>query len=86
MGNDPNDVWSTFKSDSKVMELSKFVKVIFIIVVNQAGCNKTFSDLRVKQMDHCSWLSLEKLDKMSKVSYNYHIILVLDSPQLSVMI
>jgi hypothetical protein len=32
-------------------------------------------------MDHRSRLGLEKLDKMTKVSYNYHIILVLDSPQ-----
>ena len=68
MGKDPNDVWSAFESDSEVMELSKFAKIIFSIVVNQAGCERTFSNLKVKQTDRCSRLGLEKLDKMTKVS------------------
>ena len=51
-----------------MMELSKFVKIIFSIVVNQAGCEWTFSDLKVKQTDRRSQLGLEKLDKMTKVS------------------
>jgi hypothetical protein len=42
MGKDPNDVWSAFESDSEVTELSKFAKMIFSIVVNQAGCKQTF--------------------------------------------
>jgi hypothetical protein len=81
MGKDPNDVWSAFESDSEVAELSKFAKMIFSIVVNQAGCKQTFSDLKVKQTDRRSRLGLEKLDKMTKVSENYNIHLVLDSPQ-----
>ena len=40
MGKDSNDVWSAFKSDSEVMEL------IFSIVVNQTGCERTFSSSR----------------------------------------
>ena len=68
MGKDLNDVWLAFESDSAVMELSKFAKIIFSIVINQAGCERTFSDLKVKQTDHRSRLGLEKLDKMTKVS------------------
>ena len=68
MGKDPNDVWSAFESDLGVAELSKFAKMIFNIVVNQAGCKQPFSDLKVKQMDRRSRLGLEKLDKMMKVS------------------
>src|SRR5882762_4245313 len=81
MGKDPNDVWSAFESDSEVAELSKFAKMIFSIVVNQAGCERTFSDLKVKQMDRCSRLGLQKLDKMTKVSEKYDIHLAHDSPQ-----
>lgn len=80
MGKDPNDVWSAFESDSEAVELSKFAKMIFSIVVNQAGCERTFSDLKVKQTDRRSRLGLEKLDKMTKVSENYNIHLVRDSP------
>ena len=48
MGKDLNDVWSAFESDSEVTELSKFAKMIFSIVINQAGCKQTFSNLKVK--------------------------------------
>ena len=81
MGKDPNDVWSAFESDSEVAELSKFAKIIFSIVVNQVGCEWTFSDLEVKQTDHRSQLGLEKLDKMTKVSGKYNLHLVHNSPQ-----
>jgi hypothetical protein len=51
--------------------------MIFSIVVNQAGCERTFSDLKVKQTDRHSRLGLEKLEKMMKVSENFNIHLVL---------
>jgi hypothetical protein len=54
MGKNPNDVWSAFKSDLEVVELSKFAKMIFSIVINQAGC-------KVKQMDCCSWLRISHI-------------------------
>ena len=56
MGKDLNNMWSAFESDSEMMELSKFAKMIFSIVVNQAGCKQTFSKLKVKQTDRRSRL------------------------------
>ena len=73
MGKDLNDVWSAFESDSEVAEPSKFAKMIFSIFVNQTGCEQTFSDLQFKQTDCCSWLGLEKLDKMMRVSKKYNL-------------
>jgi hypothetical protein len=36
------------------------------IIVNQAGCERVFSDLKVKQTQHRNRLKIEKLEKMTK--------------------
>jgi hypothetical protein len=66
-------VWTAFESLPEVSEFATFAKLIFTIVVNQAGCKRTFSDLKVKQTQCQHRLGLEKLDKMTKVdSHNYY--------------
>jgi hypothetical protein len=42
-------VWTAFESQPEVAELAAFTKLIFTIVVNQAGCEQTFSDVKIKQ-------------------------------------
>jgi hypothetical protein len=46
-------VWTTFETLPEVSALATFAKLIFAIVVNQAGCERTFSDLKVKQTQRC---------------------------------
>lgn len=66
---DPVAVWTAFGSmSSETKELSRFAVDIFKIVVNQAGCERVFSDLKIKQTQRRNRLSLAKLDKMTKVS------------------
>ncbi|KAJ6607786.1 ribonuclease H-like domain-containing protein, partial [Mycena sp. CBHHK59/15] len=50
-----------------IAELADFAILILKIVVNQAGCERVFSDLKVKQTQWCNRLRLKKLDKMTKV-------------------
>jgi hypothetical protein len=42
-------VWTAFESQAEVVELASFIKLILTIVVNQAGCECTFSNLKIKQ-------------------------------------
>jgi hypothetical protein len=56
------------KCYTNVAKLAKFVKIILTIIVNQAGCEQTFSDLKVKQIQHRNWLGPLKLEKMTKVN------------------
>lgn len=61
-------VWSALECNESVAELAHFVKMILGFVPNQAGCERLFSDLRVKQTHRRNRLGLAKLEKMTKVS------------------
>ncbi|KAJ7760892.1 ribonuclease H-like domain-containing protein [Mycena maculata] len=66
MGRDPIAVWVAL-STPEIAELADFAIMILKIVVNQAGCERVFSDLKVKQTQRRNRLKLEKLDKMTKI-------------------
>ena len=53
--------------------LTNFADCILKIVVNQAGCERVFSDFKVKQTQQYNQLGLPKLKKMTKVSYIHSI-------------
>jgi hypothetical protein len=61
-------VWKQFLNDPKVAELAKFAILLLEIVVNQAGNERVFSDLKIKKTRLRNRLGIPKLDKMSKVS------------------
>ena len=63
---DPIVVWRAFVS-AMTRELAEFAIHILQIVVNQAGCECLFSDLKIKQTDQQNGLGLPKLEKMTKV-------------------
>ena len=52
----------------EVAELSDFAMLLLGLVVNQAGNERTFSDLKIKKSRLRNCLGLPKLQKMSKVS------------------
>ena len=51
----------------EVAELADFAILLLGIVVNQAGCERDFSDLKIKKTRLRNRLGLPKLHKMSKV-------------------
>ncbi|KAJ7300362.1 hypothetical protein DFH08DRAFT_828525 [Mycena albidolilacea] len=65
-GRDPIAVWVAFRTPA-VAELTDFAITLLKIVVNQAGCERVFSDLKVKQTQRRNRLKLEKLGKMTKI-------------------
>lgn len=65
---DPNRAWAAFGSITGIAELAKFAVILLKIVVNQAGCECVFSDMKIKQTQCHNHLCLEKLEKMKKVS------------------
>jgi hypothetical protein len=54
-----------------ITELVDFAILLLKIVVNQAGCERVFSDIKVKQTQRRNRLKLAKLDKMTKVLLFY---------------
>lgn len=59
--------WSAFESIPEVAELGGFALVLLKVVVNQAGVEQIFSDLKVKAAHRRARLGLVKLAKMTKV-------------------
>jgi hypothetical protein len=59
--------WTGFLA-TDVSDLAQFALTLLKIVVNQAGCERVFSDLKIKQTHRRARLGLQKLDKMTKVS------------------
>lgn len=54
---------------------SKFAITLLKIVANQAGCERVFSDLKVKQTQCRVRLGLAKLAKMTQVSHPFdHVV------------
>ena len=62
------ELLKAFKTHAPFSELSEFAITLLEIVVNQAGCEQLFSDLKVKQAACCNQLSIPMLEKMTKVS------------------
>ncbi|KAJ6616927.1 hypothetical protein B0H10DRAFT_1948784 [Mycena sp. CBHHK59/15] len=71
-GRDPIAVWTALDRDN--CELPRFALTILQVVVNQAGCERAFSDVKNTESPRCSRLGLEKFEKMTK-SYMLLIIL-----------
>ncbi|KAJ6611440.1 hypothetical protein B0H10DRAFT_1953104 [Mycena sp. CBHHK59/15] len=67
MGRNPIAVWVAFKTP-EIVELADYAVLLLKIVVNQAGCERVFSDVKVKQMQCRNRLKLVKLDKMMKIA------------------
>lgn len=65
-GTDPIVVWDAFETEG-ISELSNFAKMLLTIVVNQAGCERLFSDIGNTQGTRRTRLGLEKLEKITKV-------------------
>jgi hypothetical protein len=65
-------VWRAFESFPAVRQLASFAIILLKIVVNQAGCEQTFSDLKIKQTQWRNQLGLPKLAKMTIVSWVQH--------------
>ena len=64
---DPIRAWAAFESITGITELAKFAVILLKVVVNQAGCERVFSDLKIKQTQRRNRLGLKKLEKMTKV-------------------
>ncbi|KAJ6623132.1 hypothetical protein B0H10DRAFT_2187251 [Mycena sp. CBHHK59/15] len=56
-----------FAGSSALAELADFAITILQIVANQAGCERTFSRTKVEESDHRNRLSLEKIERRTKV-------------------
>ncbi|KAJ6618961.1 hypothetical protein B0H10DRAFT_2217227 [Mycena sp. CBHHK59/15] len=65
-GRDPIAVWVALRTPA-ITELVDFAITLLKIVVNQAGVEHVFSDVKVKQTQRQNRLKLLKLDKMTKV-------------------
>ncbi|KAF9002663.1 hypothetical protein BDZ89DRAFT_1146368 [Hymenopellis radicata] len=66
-GSDPILVWEQFRANAATSELADFAIMLLGLVVNQAGAERSFSDLGIKKTQHRNRLRLPKLEKMSKV-------------------
>ncbi|KAJ7882909.1 ribonuclease H-like domain-containing protein [Mycena leptocephala] len=66
MGRNPIAAWVAFGTPD-ITELVDFAILLLKIVVNQAGCERVFSDIKVKQTQRRNRLKLAKLDKMTKI-------------------
>ncbi|KAJ7253812.1 ribonuclease H-like domain-containing protein [Mycena rebaudengoi] len=62
----PIAVWVALRTP-EIEELADFAILLLQIVVNQAGCERVFSDLKIKQTQRRNRLKLEKLEKMTKI-------------------
>jgi hypothetical protein len=48
-GDDPLAVWQALKDVHDVAELAEFAQLLLGLVVNQAGNERAFSDLKIKK-------------------------------------
>ncbi|KAJ6460569.1 ribonuclease H-like domain-containing protein, partial [Mycena sanguinolenta] len=70
-GKDPIMVWTALKGSTR--ELALFAILILKVVVNQAGCERVFSDVGNTQSPRRSRLKIEKLEKLTKASLLFTI-------------
>lgn len=66
-GKNPLAVWTALKSSGDAAELSKFALMVLKLVINQAACERAFSEIKNNESPHRARIGLEKLEKMSKV-------------------
>ncbi|THU97324.1 hypothetical protein K435DRAFT_965546 [Dendrothele bispora CBS 962.96] len=66
-GTDPNMFWIQMKSDGRVVELANFALTVFSIVLNTAGNERQFSDVKIKKTRLRNRIGLSRLGKMIKV-------------------
>ncbi|KAJ6461535.1 ribonuclease H-like domain-containing protein [Mycena vulgaris] len=68
MGKDPVAVWKALEGSAPAAELAKFAGLVFAIVVNQAACERVFSEVKNNESPHRARTALETLEKMSKIN------------------
>ena len=73
-GDDPLLVWDAFEM-REISELCHLAKLLLSVIVNQAGCERLFSDLGNTQGTRRTQLGIQKLEKMTKVSQSVLIVL-----------
>ncbi|KAJ6549409.1 ribonuclease H-like domain-containing protein [Mycena vulgaris] len=67
-GKDPVAVWKALEGSAPAAELAKFAGLVFAIVVNQAACERVFSEVKNNESPHRARTALETLEKMSKIN------------------
>ncbi|GLB45578.1 putative protein of unknown function (DUF 659) [Lyophyllum shimeji] len=66
-GPNPLAMWKAFLQTPSISELADFAILLLSISVNQAGLERSFSDLKIKKTRLRNRLKLPKLEKMAKV-------------------
>ncbi|KAJ7431571.1 ribonuclease H-like domain-containing protein [Mycena galericulata] len=66
MGKDPIAVWTALQTSGGLAELARFAIMVLTVVVNQAACERVFSEVKNNESPHRARIGLEKLEKMSK--------------------
>jgi hypothetical protein len=61
-------MWKAFLTTTSTYELADFAILLLSISVNQAGLERSFSDLKIKKTRLRNRLKLPRLEKMAKVS------------------
>ena len=61
-------MWKGFLGTPAVAELADFAILLLGMSVNQAGLERSFSDLKIKKTHLRNRLKLPKLEKMARVS------------------
>jgi hypothetical protein len=61
-------MWKAFLTTTSTYELADFAILLLSIFVNQAGLERSFSDLKIKKTRLRNRLKLPRLEKMAKVS------------------
>lgn len=64
-GKDPIGVWTALSASAP--DLAEFALTVLRVVVNQAGCERVFSDVKNTESPRRSRTGLERLEKLTKV-------------------
>jgi hypothetical protein len=64
----PLRFWKGFLTTT-ARPLAILATTIFLVVVNEAGCERVFSLVKETSKDRCNRLALEKIDKITKVRF-----------------
>ena len=70
MQEDPIMIWQQFLSMAAVCDLASFAIMCLELCLNQAGNERDFSDLKIKQTRLRNRLKIPRLEKMSKVRHH----------------
>ncbi|KAF5336780.1 hypothetical protein D9758_017706 [Tetrapyrgos nigripes] len=69
-GDNPIIFWEQYLDDKNVSELAEFAIAILLIVINTAGNERQFSDLKIKKNHLRNRIGLRKLKKLMKIGAN----------------